>query len=369
MDLFAKQSVSFTGRCLALSRTDAESLVVREGGTISRHVTEKTDILVVGSMGWPLQRSGRLTRKLDDARRMQRAGSSLIVQREADFLRRLGDNVQLAVHRTTLAELAGIVAVPPQRLLYWISVGLLCPAETQDQVAYFSFNEVARCSALCQLSAAGMNGKRLVRGLRQLQHWLPETTVILDRLSPDGRKLSVRDQEGRRIEPTGQYLMDFGDEVRGPITYFADGDVLFEEAVACEGAGNLEQAEAIYRRLLERDSADIDVLYNLANVLAEEKRYEEALPFYHEAICLDSEFVEAWNNLGGALSELRRPREALLAYQRACELDSNYPSALFGVAKSLEECGRSREAVRFWNAFLQQQPEGECADYARSRLA
>lgn len=369
MHLFAKQSISFTGRCLALSRADAESIVVREGGTVSRHVTERTTFLVVGTMGWPLQRSGRLTRKLDDARRVQRAGAALVVQREEDFLRRLGEHVQLAVQRYTLAELAGLVAVPPQRLLYWLSVGLLCPAETIDQVAYFTFNEVARCSALCQLSTAGVNGKRLVRALRQLQNWLPETAAILDRLSPDGRKVSVRDNEGRRIDPNGQFLMAFGDEDRGAISYLVDFDALFEEAVARECAGDLEEAEAIYRRLLERDSADIDVLYNLANVLAEGKRHEDSLPFYHEAICLDSEFVEAWNNLGAVLSELRRPREALLAYQRAYELDAFYPSALFGVAKSLEECGRPREAQPFWNEFLEQQPEGECAEYARTRLA
>ena len=372
MDLFAEQSVSFTGRCLALSRTDAEAIVVREGGRVCRHVTETTDLLVVGSMGWPLQRSGRLTRKLDDARRLQRAGARLIVQREEDFLRRLGEHahfeIQPAVHRYTLAEMSSLVSVPPQRLLYWISVGLVTPLEQKDEVAFFSFNDVARCSALCQLSSAGVNGKRLVRALRQLQIWLPETAAILDRLSPDGRTLSVRDNEGRRIEPNGQFLMDFGDEERGSVSYLADFDSLFDEAVDRESVGDFGEAEEIYRRLLERDNSDIDVLYNLANVLVEQKRFDEALPFYHEAIYLDPEFVEAWNNLGSVLSELGRSREALLAYERACQLDPQYPSSLFGLAKSFEECGRLREARQLWSEFLEQQSEGPCADFARARL-
>lgn len=372
MDLFAKQSVSFTGRCLALNRSDAEAIVVREGGHVCQHVTESTDLLIVGSMGWPLQRSGRLTRKLDDARRLQRAGARLVVQREEDFLRTLGAHAHFefepAVHRYTLAEMASFVSAPPQRLLYWISVGLVTPLEEKDGVAFFSFSEVARCSALCQLSTAGVNGKRLVRALRQLQVWLPETSAILDRLAPDGRTLSVRDNEGRRIEANGQFLMEFGDDEHGPVSYLADFDLLFDEAVQRESSGHFDEAEAIYRRLLERDASDIDVLYNLANVLVELERSEEALPFYHEAITLDPEFVEAWNNLGSILSELGRSREALLAYERACQLDPRYPSSLFGLAKSYEECGKLREARELWSEFLNQQPEGPCADFARARL-
>lgn len=370
MGLLANQRVSFTGRCLALSRPAAEAIVAREGGIVCPHVTERTDLLVVGSMGWPLQRSGRLTRKLDDARRLQRAGSKLVVQREADFLRHLSEtNARFAVRCYTLAEMAALVSAPPQRLLYWVSVGLVSPLDEKDPLPLFSFGEVARCSALCQLSSAGVNGQRLVRALKQLKTWLPETTAILDRLAPDGRRLTVRDNAGRRIEPNGQFVMDFfdADDDRA-MSYLADADQLFEEAVAREGAGDLVTAEAYYRRLLERDDNDIDVLYNLANVLVEQKQHDEALSYYHAAIGLDPEFVEAWNNLGSALLELRRAREALVAYQRACELDPTYPAALFGLAKSLEQCCRPREAGQTWKLFLDQQPEGELAEYARMRL-
>lgn len=370
MDLFAKQSVSFTGRCISLSRAEAEAAVVREGGRVAQHVTASTNLLIVGSMGWPLQRSGRLTRKLVEARRFQRAGTKLVIEREEDFLRRLGEDFDRAVHRYTLAEMAGLVSVSPQRLLYWVSVGLVRPLEHCGQVALFSFSEVARCSALGQLSAAGVNGKRLVRALSQLQVWLPNSASIIDRLSPDGRQLSVRDDEGRRIDANGQFLLDFveGESQTTPVSYLADFGFLFEEAVVREAAGDYDQAESVYRRLLERDSADVDVLYNLANVLVEQHRHEEALPFYHEAVCLDPDYVEAWNNLGSVLSELRRHREALLVYEKAYELDNTFPSVLFGMARALEECGRHREAGWKWTEFLQQQPDGPWADLARARL-
>jgi tetratricopeptide (TPR) repeat protein len=367
MSVLAQLSVSFTGRCLALSRADAEAIVTREGGKYSRHVNETTDVLVIGSMGWPLQRNGRLTRKLDDARRLQRAGAGLVVESEDVFLRRFNGQVQSPSQRYTLPELASLLALPPQRLLYWVAVGLIRPLEEQDCIAYFSFTEVARCRALCQLSSAGVNGQRMVRALRQLQVWLPDAAVLLDRLAPDGRSLSVRDTEGRRIEPNGQFLIDFGEEQGGARVLLADSEAFFNEAVSLESAGKWREAEAIYRRLLEGDRHDVEVTYNLANVLAEQERCEEAAELYQQAVELDPQFIEAWNNLGSVLSQLERHRESLLAFRRAHELDRTYPAALFGLARAYEESGRMREAKRLWRAYLEQVDEGECADYARSR--
>jgi hypothetical protein len=368
MGLFEKQSVAFTGRCVALSRAAAEAIVVREGGEVTKNVSDRTSLLVVGSMGWPLQRSGRLTRKLDDARRLQRSGAPLVVEGEREFLRRLGRDLHSAVHRVTLAEMASLVSAPPQRLLYWVSTGLVTPVEVRDEIAFFSFSEVARCTALAQLASAGINGGRLLRSLQQLQVWLPETAAILDRLAPDGRRLSVRDNAGRRIEPRGQYLIDFGDSDSADISYPGDAEWLFAEAVECEQAGNFAEAEAAYRRLLERDGHDVDVLYNLANLLVEQGRREEAVHLYEAAVGRDAEFVEGWTNLGAAQLELGKFQDALRAYQRACDLDRQYPAALFGLAKAFDACGYRGEARWRWQDFLQQQPTGDWADYARGRL-
>lgn len=368
MSVLAELTVSFTGRCLAFSRSDAQEIVTRQGGRYSRHVDRTTDLLVIGSMGWPLQRNGRLTRKLDDARRLQQEGSGLTIEPEEVFLRRLGGQVESPSQRYTLPELASLLSLPPQRLLYWVSVGLIRPLEEKGHVDYFSFSEVARCRALCQLSAAGVNGKRLLRALRQLQVWLPEAAVLLDRLAPDGRCLSVRDTEGRRIEPNGQFLIDFGEEQGEARVLLADTEAFFNEAVSLEGAGNWSEAEAIYRRLLQCDPHDVEVAYNLANVLAEQERLEEAVGYYEQAVELDRQFIEAWNNLGSVLCQLGRPREALQAYCQAHELDGAYPAALFGLAQAYEECGQLSKASRYWLAYLRQVQAGECADYARSRL-
>lgn len=368
MSALAELSVSFTGRCLAFSRAGAEAIVAREGGRYTRHVDEKTDLLVIGSMGWPLQRNGRLTHKLDEARRLQDAGSELVVEPEDVFLRRLNGGQESPAQRYTLPELASLLSLPPQRLLYWVSVGLVRPLDKQEHVDYFSFSEVARCRALCQLSAAGVNGKRLLRALRQLQVWLPDAAVLLDRLAPDGRCLSVRDTEGRRIEPNGQFLIDFGEEQGEARVLLADTEAFFNAAVSLEGAGNWSEAEAIYRRLLESDPHDVEVAYNLANVLAEQDRSDEAAGYYEAALQLDPQFIEAWNNLGSVLCQLERPREALHAFRCAHELDRTYPAALFGLARAYEDCGLFSKAQRFWQAYLHQVEEGECADYARSRL-
>ena len=47
-------TVAFTGRLASMKRADAFALVKKHGGKPREGVTRKTDVLVVGELGWPL---------------------------------------------------------------------------------------------------------------------------------------------------------------------------------------------------------------------------------------------------------------------------------------------------------------------------
>ena len=68
----AGQRVAFTGRLALMSRRAAVDLVERHGGTVTSTINRQTSVLVVGREVGPLRSDGRLTRKLQQARRLQR---------------------------------------------------------------------------------------------------------------------------------------------------------------------------------------------------------------------------------------------------------------------------------------------------------
>ena len=62
-----KSSVAFTGRLACMSRAEAFDVVRQCGGTPSPAVTQRTQVLIVGELGWPLLDDGRPSNKLSRA--------------------------------------------------------------------------------------------------------------------------------------------------------------------------------------------------------------------------------------------------------------------------------------------------------------
>lgn len=365
----SEKRVAVTGRLASLSQAEFVSLIEGRGGRVVDKVLPETSLLVVGAGGWPLQTDGRLTKSLETARRLRRAGSSLEIVSEAEFLRRLDAPTQTDIVRQyTLAELVDMLDVPAARLQAWVSAGLLQPVETRSGTAWFSFTEVARCRALSSLHSAGVSGRRLYRSLRALRDCLSGADALLDRLQLDGRRLMVRLADGALAEPHGQLLMEFGEHPEPAISSWSGKPDLFEQAVACEERGEWEWAERLYRNLLTASGPDADVYFNLANVLLQLDRAPEAVAALEKAVQVDPGLTDAWTNLGGVLSSLGRRRESLAAYRQALNVDPESSSALYGMAVALDHAGMASEARRFWRAYLFHEPEGARADYARSRL-
>jgi BRCT domain type II-containing protein len=66
-DSAVKSSVAFTGRLACMSRAEAFHVVRQRGGTPSPAVTKRTQVLIVGELGWPLLDDGRPSNKLSRA--------------------------------------------------------------------------------------------------------------------------------------------------------------------------------------------------------------------------------------------------------------------------------------------------------------
>ena len=86
----AGKEVAFTGRLASMSRIQARELIRAQGGNPVPAVSSTTSILVVGQDGWPLRKNGKLTRNLERARLLAKAGQPLAIVSEEDFLASLG---------------------------------------------------------------------------------------------------------------------------------------------------------------------------------------------------------------------------------------------------------------------------------------
>jgi predicted O-linked N-acetylglucosamine transferase (SPINDLY family) len=161
------------------------------------------------------------------------------------------------------------------------------------------------------------------------------------------------------------------------------------DAVALHQAGKLEEAQAIYRRVLAEDPGHADALYlmgslayqtgradeaivllekaiaarptaaayhnNLGAVLASRGELEKACAAYRRAGELDPNLASAFQNLGASLVTLQRLPEALAAFQRACELAPDLPS-LLSAANIAKELGRHEEAAAAIRRAIELQP-------------
>lgn len=153
-------------------------------------------------------------------------------------------------------------------------------------------------------------------------------------------------------------------------------------AVQIHRAGHLDDAQLLYRRILDavpehadalhflgvlshqrgQDEAAIELIRksialdpqqpdrhnNLGNVLVETGRLPEATEAYRKAIALQPRHADAYNNLGAVLRAQQRFDEAALAYQKAIELDPDHVDAYNNFGNLLSSRGRVKEAVAYY---------------------
>jgi len=92
-----------------------------------------------------------------------------------------------------------------------------------------------------------------------------------------------------------------------------------ECAITHHRGGRLDEAEAIYRRVLEADPDQPDALHLLGLAEKARGRTDQALALIGAAIARLPDFAEAHYNLGNLLRDLGRPDEAWAAFDRARE--------------------------------------------------
>ncbi|MGD1276181.1 MAG: tetratricopeptide repeat protein [Tepidisphaeraceae bacterium] len=119
---------------------------------------------------------------------------------------------------------------------------------------------------------------------------------------------------------------------------------LLELAMSRHQAGQLADAEALYRRILQSEPQDADVIQLLGMACFQLGRREEGLSLVQLSAQLNPQAAECHYNLGTILSDLGRHSDAILSFRQAVALKPDYVGAFHRLGLSLRSLGQWDEA-------------------------
>ncbi len=345
-------SVAFTGRLACMSRAEAFEVVRKCGGTPSPAVTKRTQVLIVGELGWPLLDDGRPSNKLSRAVAL---GISIVSERR--FLEWVGKAVPNDVHKTYSAEqLAELSKMSTGMIQELAQLSLL-----DERDGRYSFRDLASARQIAKLLNDGVRLSEIIRAVSEIRKWLPDVGLAGVRLHA-GAFGDIRvEQHGGRTDRYGQFVL--------AVEYARDDpDELFDAAFAAEQLGDLAEAERLYRLLMKSDPTDASAPFNLGNMLRAGNRTVEAEAALRAATRANPAFAEAWYNLADLLDDQGRSEAAIACLRKALVVAPDYIDAMFNLALLLQRTGVYPEAAEFWRRYLVTDRSSEWAARARRSL-
>ena len=109
--------------------------------------------------------------------------------------------------------------------------------------------------------------------------------------------------------------------------------------------GHLEEAEVIYRELIEEGAISETIFINLAVICGMQGRTQETIPLLRKAIAINPNYAEAYFNLGISLNKHGNLQAAIDAYRQALAINPNYPDAYNNLGIALQDQGDLQAAI------------------------
>ena len=129
------------------------------------------------------------------------------------------------------------------------------------------------------------------------------------------------------------------------------------EGLSHHRAGRLDEAEAVYRAVLETRPQSAEALHLLGVLLCQRGDAAGGCELLHQAAKADPDCPEVHFNLAKALTETGQQDPAREAYRRALELRPDYPDALNNLGLLNQAEGRLDEARACYVKVLAQDPK------------
>jgi len=133
-------------------------------------------------------------------------------------------------------------------------------------------------------------------------------------------------------------------------------DKAIQSAIKHHRAGNLQQAEDLYKKILKKQPENVDVLHMLGVVYSDLGNYELAIKHIKKALHYNPTNYHAYYNLGNAFRDNRQPEEAIESYQKTIQLNPYFVDAYYNLGILLQDSGFLEEAILQYRKALKLNP-------------
>lgn len=128
-------------------------------------------------------------------------------------------------------------------------------------------------------------------------------------------------------------------------------DLIFQNGVRLHQEGRLDEAEAVYRSLLEISPDNADILHLLGMIAMNKRAFDSALDILYKAVRLSPETTAYRFTLAQTLQESGHPKEAMEHYRILLEKDDSFPEIHHNIGIIHRFAGEIEEAeASFWRA-------------------
>ncbi len=121
-------------------------------------------------------------------------------------------------------------------------------------------------------------------------------------------------------------------------------------------AGNLQQAEQIYRQVLQVDPNNFNAIHLLGLIALQVGRTDSAVDYISQALRLMPDFAAAHYNLGLALRQQGKLAEAMAHWRQAVRYQPDYAEAHYHLGNALQQQGKLSEAIASWRQAVRFNP-------------
>ncbi len=269
--------------------------------------------------------------------------------------------------------------LPERQLKAWEAQSLITAKDS------YHFEDLVEIRVLARLKELGVSPARLkavfasVHGkLQGIQNPLTELRVYVE-----GKRIRVQ-TEGRKMEVSGQLLLDFDQETLRRLLTFptrrgeeadsdrkgrAEAENWFQRGLELEQSGaDKREAIAAYQKALELNPALGGALVNIGTIYFKARKWRESEKYYQQAVEADSGYALAHFNLANLHEELGRTSLAIQHYKKAIELQPGYADSHYNLALLFQSRGRAMEAMRHWKLYLALDPASQWAAIARREM-
>ncbi|MBR1777085.1 MAG: tetratricopeptide repeat protein [Alphaproteobacteria bacterium] len=134
-------------------------------------------------------------------------------------------------------------------------------------------------------------------------------------------------------------------------------NLVLNNAVRLHEQGRLDEAEAMYRQLLEIAPEQTDVLHLLGMLALQKKSFDSAVELLYKAVRLAPDVVAYEFTLAQALQDSGHPKEALEHYKSVLKKDDSLPEAYHNMGIIYRFDGDFAEAERLFQKAVELRPD------------